>query len=360
MERHGGYRHYASEKTGVPLDQWLDFSANINPFGMPESVQKAMEQALKEVVHYPDPECRELTKAVAQKEGVEQERILCGNGGADVLYRYIRAVKPKKTLLPIPTFVEYEDILRNIYCDEDESTGSICYYKMDENFLIKEDFLIQLEQGYDLVILCTPNNPTGKCVEEELLYRIVDKTEEMGTQLLMDYSFQDFLVEKREKQYAELKKREHVSIIQSFTKMYGVAGLRLGYAVLGNNNLKKQMLRQGSSWSVNHLAQKAGLAALKEIDFVEKTVQYVEKERNYLIKELRSLGFQVIEGEANYLLIKVDLKKIEDLQEKLQEKRILIRDCSNYKNLSKGYYRIAIKLHQENQQLLKCLKEVIQ
>lgn len=352
MERHGGYRHKATKQTGIPIEEWLDFSANINPFGVPKAVRQAMEQALNQVMHYPDPDCTELRKAIAKHERVKEERIFCGNGGADVIYRYLQKQKPRKVLIPVPTFVEYEEILQNL------NTEQICYYKMDKTFTIKENFLEELNAELDLVILCSPNNPTGKQIEETLLYQIVEKAKQFGIKVLMDCSFLDFVEDKREKLYEFLKQSSNVTIVQSFTKMYAIAGIRLGYAILEKEMKREDMAQQGASWSVNHLAQVAGVAALKEKKFVQETVQYVAKERKFLYAELQKLGFFVVESEVNYLLFQV--KKEIDLQKVLQERGILIRDCRNYQNLSKGYYRIAVRNHEENERLVQCLKEVIE
>ena len=374
MELHGGYRHRASEQTGKPVEEWLDFSANINPFGMPDGMKEAMIKGMEELVHYPDPECRELTKAVANYERVEEERIYCGNGGADVLYRYIAAIDPKKILLPVPTFVEYEEILEHIepqlkrssifYGKERESSCSdwkqgekreLVSYYMNDSLELTEKFLDCMDSSYDLLILCSPNNPTGKVIEEALLHQIVEKAKEKEIYLLLDLSFSEFLSDQNETFLAYLKQQPHVTIVHSFTKMYGMPGIRIGYGVLGTSCFKEQMKKKGPTWSVNHLAQIAGLYALKQEDFVQKTVAYIERERDWLIKQLKSMGLFVIEGKANYILFQK--KGDKTLDQRLLQKGILIRNCSNYRNLSKDYYRVAVKKREENERLIHRLQE---
>ena len=132
----------------------LDFSANINPLGMPESVRRAILKSLSAAEHYPDPECRKLKQALAKRHGIQTEHLICGNGGAELIYRLAYALRPKKALLTAPTFAEYEEALRQIdtQCE---------FYQMQENLEIREDILDQMNSSVDVMFVCNPNNPTG-------------------------------------------------------------------------------------------------------------------------------------------------------------------------------------------------------
>lgn len=363
MELHGGYRHKASEETGRDVKEWIDFSANINPFGMPDKMKEAIKNEIEFCTHYPDPSCTELIKAIAKKEEVEAERIFCGNGGADVLYRYLSYKNPKKILLPVPTFVEYEFLLKS-----GDENREIHYYFMEQqkdrdrnrwrerHLTIGEELLGCLKPSFDLLILCSPNNPTGHIIKTDLLEKIVGRTKQYGIDLLLDFSFIDF-VKNRDKNLEQwLKNQSHVTILHSFTKMYGIAGLRLGYAVLEQRMNQKVLDKYGSTWSVNHLAQVAGIAALKEDEWIEKTIAYIEQEKAFLEEELEKMGIFYIHGSANYILF----QKKEDmaLDKRLMERGILIRNCQNYVGLSGDYYRIAIRTHKENEYFIEQLKEV--
>ena len=389
MELHGGYRHRASEKTGRPVEEWLDFSANINPFGMPKSIKNAMIQAMEELIHYPDPDCLALTKALAQFEQVKEERIFCGNGGADVLYRYLMTQNPKKVLIPVPTFVEYEEVLKNQYPDEvlitdygqessDEQQETmdsksykreIVHYSMAQweekdgfypewgkhHLELTEEVLQVIDSSYDLMILCSPNNPTGKVIEQTLLKDIVECTKKHHVALLLDLSFSDFLEEKNEAIEEYLKGQSHVMLLHSFTKMYGMPGIRIGYGVLGLGMNAESLKTKGPSWTVNHLAQIAGLTALKETEFVKKTVDYVAKERQSMEKKLEDMGYLVVKGKANYILFQK--RGDTTLHKRMLQRGILIRSCQNYAGLGEDYYRIAIKNSEQNKILIEQLKE---
>ena len=386
MELHGGYRHKASMETGIPICEWLDFSANINPFGMPKRLKETIQREIEELIHYPDPDCMELTSALSEVEEVAKERIFCGNGGADVLYRYITALSPRKVCLPVPAFVEYEEILQNHWKNQYKTTmirkgeekkeletqgdmPELVLYSMEQwektedgnvfwkpdHLALTEQFLQCLNSSYDLLILCSPNNPTRLVIPSDLLRKIVQKTKDANIELLLDLSFLDFVLDADKALEKELKQYSHVTILRSFTKMYGVPGVRLGYGVLGAKVTKEAMKQQGASWSVNHFAQKVGVVGLKETEFVKKTVDYVEKERCFMMNQLRQMGMSVIEGKANYLLFQRQGDK--NLHKRLLKRGILIRSCQNYQGLTADYYRIGIKQREENNKLLEALKE---
>ena len=363
MELHGGYRHKASEETGRDVKEWIDFSANINPLGMPDKMKEAIKNEIEFCTHYPDPSCTKLIKAIAKKEEVEEERIFCGNGGADVLYRYLSYKNPQKILLPVPTFVEYEFLLTN-----GDNKREIHYYYMkqwenedksgwrERHLTIEEDILDYIQPKFDMIILCSPNNPTGRVIQPELLEKIVYRTKQYGIDVLLDFSFIDFVKERDYKIEQCLKEQSHVTILHSFTKMYGIAGLRLGYAILEQRMNPKMLEHYGSTWSVNHLAQVSGFTALQEEGWIEKTIAYVEQEKSFLEEELEKMGIFYIHGSANYILFQK--KGDMSLDKRLMERGILIRNCQNYVGLSGDYYRIAIRTHKENEYLIEQLKEV--
>ena len=149
----------------------LDFSANISPLGVPEGVRKAITDAAPESDRYPDPNCRALCAAVAAREGVPEDRVLCGGGAADLIWRSALALKPKRALLTTPCFSEYEAALKAVECE-------IRFHPLAEPFVLTERILPEIDRRPDLLILCNPNNPTGRTIEPELLRRIVRRCEE--------------------------------------------------------------------------------------------------------------------------------------------------------------------------------------
>lgn len=352
MKTHGGDVYGVAEEMGISVEECLDFSANINPLGIPVKVKAAMENAIAQSIHYPDPECRKLTQALKKHLHVKPETILCGNGGADILYRIVYAAKPKKAVLPAPVFLAYEEALRQVGAE-------IAYYCMDERMEVGEDILAMISEETDILFLCTPNNPTGLLISGEVLEAVLRRAADTGTRVVLDECFMDFVVEeRRSSMIGDTDRYPNLVIVKSFTKLYGIPGIRLGYAVCSDPLFLQHMREAGQTWPVNSIAMAAGLAALEEEGFVRDSIAYVRREREWLAGELKSLGLQVYDGQADYLFFRAPGQA--DLYEKLLDERIIIRRCCNYVNLTPEHYRIAVKLHEENERLVKSLKMVME
>ena len=300
----------------------LDFSANINPIGTPENVLKAAVQGVYQMNNYPDPLCRELKSAIGNMEGICKDYIICGNGAADLIFQLAMAKTPKRALLVAPGFTEYQQALECIGTE-------IIYYKLERerDFMLEEDFLLYLKADIDMIFLCNPNNPTGKTIPMKLLDKIIDVCNKRSIFLVLDECFNDFLEYPEEySKKNEVIKYKNLFILKAFTKMYAMAGLRLGYGLCGDEELIEKIQVSRQPWSVSIPAQAAGIAALKEMEFPEKTRCYIKKEREYLCRCMNQMGITYWEPEANYIFFNSQL----DLKELLLERNILIRDCSNY------------------------------
>lgn len=353
---HGGDIYSAREKLGRLSEppEILDFSANINPLGLPEGVQQALMDSVKEFDVYPDPLCRELVRTLARHEGVSEEWILCGNGAADLIFRTVYAMKPEKAMVTAPTFAEYEEALHAAGC-------RVIRFPLQEKnrFLLGEDILDALHERPDMLFLCNPNNPTGQLIPGGLLLKILRRCRELGILLVLDECFNDFLDEPQAYSLKDqLKTYDNLVILKAFTKIYAMAGIRLGHCMTSNGDLLRKIREAGQPWSVSAPAQLAGIKAVEERNYIEETRRLIAKERNYLIPELKSAGIDVIASNANYIFVKDSHTFGKPLHELLFEKGILIRNCDNYHGLAPGYYRICIRKNDENVKLIKILKEV--
>lgn len=331
----------------------LDFSANINPYGTPEAVKRAVLDSVGDLCHYPDPYCRELVAAISAFEGVPEERILCGNGAAELIFSFCAQLRPKKALILDPCFSEYETALRSVGCE-------VAHFslKKEENFQLTEEFLPFLEAfNGDALMLCNPNNPTGQIISREMLEKILTICKRKGIFLFIDECFLD-LTDGGEgitmKPY--LDTNENLLLLKAFTKSYGMAGLRLGYCLSGNTGLLRAMGQTTQPWNVSIPAQKAGVAALKQTAFLEKAQRTIREQREALTHGLRALGLRVVDSRTNYILF----YSAKELREPLLEQGIQIRSCANYPGLEAGWYRIAVKLPEENEKLLAALKEILE
>ena len=364
---HGG----ATEKSII------DFSASVNPLGAPESVIEAAKEALEEIDRYPDPYAEDLVKAIATYEGVPSDYIICGNGASEIIYSYCAAQRPKRALEIAPTFSEYEEavrvsggeMLRYICKASDLAEG--CDFVPSDDFF---DCLSEVEP--DTVFLCNPNNPTGKLYSKEFIEKVLRESKKLGACVFVDECFMD-LSDSTWSSKEFLKEYPNLFILKAFTKTFALPGLRLGYGLSSDENLLAKMSEITPPWNISSVAQAAGIAAVRESEYIKNAKELIADERAYLIKELSTLGFKAVSSDANFILF-YDSRATHgaggteqpnredggkgpadiDLSARLLEKGIAIRDCSNFPGLGQGWYRIAIRNHEDNQKLIDALGSI--
>lgn len=350
---HGGDIYSAEKEMGIPKEELLDYSANINPFGMPSGVKEALMNGLESCTCYPDPLCRELVDALSRYHDVEPESIICGNGAADLIFRLLYGKKPKRAMVLAPTFAEYALAMAAVGCECVE-------YRLDEGngFQLTEHVLETIDESIEMVFICNPNNPTGVVTDRSMMQKILARCEAVGALLVIDECFNEFLDEAEEASMIDrLTVSKNLFILKAFTKMYAVAGLRLGYGLCSDKWLMGQIKDCAQAWSVSTLAQLAGIAALKEVAYVAQTRDLIQAQRCYLRQELERLGMKVYASEANYIFFKNETGL--NLKEKMKKYGILIRSCANYTGLDESYYRIAVKGAADNQRFMACLEEIL-
>ncbi len=329
----------------------LDFSANVSPLGLPAGVAAAITNALPTADRYPDPLCRELRAALAGAEGVPADWILCGNGAADLIFRLALAVRPRRALLPAPTFAEYEAALQTVGCAVQR-----VFLREENEFAVTEEFIDAVTPETDIVFLCQPNNPTGQMTPPALVERLVRRCAECGAVLVVDECFLDFLPD-RDAWTAKqlLRDAPQLIILKAFTKLYAMAGVRLGYALCGDAALLEKMRGAGQPWAVSSLAQAAGLAALQETAYAGAVRALIAEQRPRMAAGLRALGLRVMDGQANYLLFRAT----PDFGEKLRRRGAVVRSCANYPGLDAAWYRTAVRTAEENTRLLQIMGEIL-
>lgn len=349
---HGADIYSESLKKGIEYDEIIDFSSNINPLGLNNQVISSIKKELENIDRYPDINCRELIKAISEKEDIDENMVFVSNGAAEAIYRIPFVLKPKNALLLAPTFSEYESSLYLV-------DAKIDYYYLDErnSYKIQEDYIDRIK-NYDVIYICNPNNPTGQLTNKNFIKKILDEALENEVDVVIDECFIDFLIKPSEYSSREfLKLYTNLIIINAFTKTYSLPGIRLGYAMSSNTELIKNLKKFGPPWNVSNLAQIAGRESLKLENYLGESSLYIHRERKYLVNNLVEMDFKIFDGYANFILFKT---RIKNFKEKLLKYKILIRDCSNYKNLSSQYYRIAVKSSEKNKYLIESIKKVIE
>ena len=342
MERfeHGGdiYAH-----PGV-----LDFSASINPLGMPQGAVEALRASIETFAAYPDPHSRDLRSALATFEHVPEEWALPCAGATDAITRLCQVVRPSNALVCDPCYAGYEEALKQV-------GAKLVHHRLrrEQGFLVDEDVADVLGDGVQLVFLANPNNPTGLCLDRSVLVSCLERAREVGAIVALDECFIDLTEQMGSSDL--LAQYPHLVIVKALTKTYALAGLRIGYALCADRPLLERMRQAGQSWAVSAPAQVAGVACLHDADYLRKSLQLLSAERTSLRQGLLALGLDVMPGEANYLLFEGPV----GLRETLLAHGVLVRSCENFVGLGPYWYRVAVRTSHENQQLLAALKEAL-
>lgn len=333
-------------------NDYLDFSVNVNPLGIPDTVIKHISKLPGITKYYPDPSCTELIKLLSSKYSVSAGNILCGNGADDLLYRLVFSIRPEQALIIEPTFEEYNRALQLVGCE-------VHHYQLNpfSQFDLDEKVLTAITPNMDMVFLCNPNTPTGRLIRPHILNAIIDKCQEYSIALVVDECFMEFLP--NWKQYSVKKAIESYSnlvVIDAFTKTYSLAGFRIGFCLSGCQSLISDMKLQGQSFAVSVPAQFAAICALMDYSYMEKTYSLLEAEKIYLLSQFDRLHIEVIPPKANYILFKTSYENIREL---FLTHGIKVRDCSKFYGLGPKYCRIAIRSHKENVDLIEVTKTII-
>ncbi len=350
---HGGNIREAAALLGINPGDLLDFSANINPAGMPASLKRALGDNFQLAERYPDADYINLHRCIAAHHGIAPRHVLADNGETALIFALVNALKPRRALLVAPGFAEYRRALALADCHI-----STLFLRESDGWQLTDSILNALTPDIDCLFLCTPNNPTGLLPERTLLHRIAARCKLNGIALILDEAFIDF-IEHETGFIPWLADNPHVWVLRSLTKFYAIPGLRLGYLVNYDDAALERVRHQQMPWSINAFAALAGEIILRDRPYQQATWAWLQAERPRLFQALSALpGITVWPGEANYLFLRSDLPG-ETLQRGLLAEQVLIRSCSNYSGLKEGYYRVAVRSQRENDRLIAAMRRVL-
>ncbi len=354
---HGGECNLEEASLGAnyPGRFCLDFSVNTNPLGMPENVKSAIKNSIDLCEKYPDQNCIRLKNKIAEWKSLNPEQIICGNGASELISLAVNAINPRNALIIAPTFSGYERALKICDC-----RVHYHFLKEEQNFDLDETVFDTIKRASpDMIFVCNPNNPTGRMINPGLFEKLLCECEENGIFLFVDECFIDFTERARETALRFIENSSHLIVLNAFTKIFAMAGLRLGYLVSSNLGLLQKINSLRPEWNVSEIAQITGEAALKERDYIQKTRNLIQNERLFLNEKLKALGFKVFNSEANFIFFENQSDKAPNFYQSLQERGIFIRNCDNFIGLKGKFFRIAIKKHEENEKFTETLREIL-
>lgn len=349
---HGGNVDEIMRQYNLQNGSIIDFSANINPVGISNKVKEEMILALNEIERYPDITYYDLKMGISRYDNVYYDNILLGNGAAEVIFNIVRGLKPKKVLLPQPTFSEYEDAVKSIDSD-------IEYYVIkNEDYTLDNEFISLINESIDMIFICNPNNPTGVLTSKEYIKLVLERAKKYNAVVVIDESFIDFIEFKERCSVIQwCKEYKNLIVVKSLTKFFAFPGIRIGYGISGNNEIIEKVSRVSIPWSINTVATFGAIVALNQREYVEKTILYVKNEKEFLFNALSKFEkLSVYKPTVNFIFFKINSKF--ELKEQLIKEGILIRSCNNYKGLDSSYYRVAVRTREENIKLIEALKKI--
>jgi threonine-phosphate decarboxylase len=354
---HGGNVYDLAQRLGCEISEIIDMSSNVNPLGPPPGVEDTLKTHLDGITRLPEVDSGELIHAFSNRYGVDPKRVLAGNGSTQFIYTIPQAIETKRVVIIGPTYSDYADA-----CSMYEVPYEYYFVHEADNFKPDFDHLKRYLQPQDVVFICNPNNPTGVLYKISEIKYLCDTCPK--TTFIIDESYLPFVCSHRPESMIE-QDLSNLIILNSMSKIFRISGLRIGFVIASERTIQK-FSRYMLPWSVNSLAQAAVCFLMKnrsEVDaFVEHTQRFLAKERSLMAEGLENKAYlKVFPSTTSFMLAKLSKAyTAEVICEHLAKKKILIRNCSNFKGLSNRFIRISLKNSEMNQMLIEKLTALIQ
>ncbi len=350
---HGGDVYSISKALGLTPEKVLDFSSNCSPLPYPEGFKEYLCDRIDQLHLLPEVDCVTIRGLLAKRYGLEPDNFLIGNGTTEWIYSLPRILKAKRAFIPYPTYADYEDACKA----EGISVEALGTFQTgaarDERRLL--DSLSNLDEGKlekALIFICNPNNPTGLFISPVKLKSLIETRPKSATWII-DESYAPFVSQDDDSSLIAQKLPENVILLRSFSKIYGIPGLRVGCLVSRSRSMK-HLRSLSRPWAVNRMAQLALEFLLVRPEFEQEVRRYCQREKTFLVNALSNDNMEYIEGRCHFALFALrGGLSAERITEVLKKKGILIRNCNNFKGLQGEHIRISPRLHHDNEFLVR-------
>ncbi len=354
---HGSDLEKIERTYGIKKEDITSFSANVNPLGVSFLLKNTLAQKIDAITSYPDREYTALRKAIASYVHTDYSNIIVGNGSTELISLFIQIQKPKKALMIGPTYSEYE---REVSLEG----GRSHYYSLNE----EKDFELdinelkqELQSDVDLLVICNPNNPTSSVISRKDMRKILDICKQRDIYVMVDETYVEFATNMEDITSVPLTEYyNNLVILRGTSKFFAAPGLRLGYAICGNDDLVKEIAKRQNPWTINSLAAIAGEIMFTDTEYMEQTKTLINTERNRIVERLQGIkDIKVFPPHANFVLVKLLRDDItsNDLFDATIRKGLMIRDCSTFPFLDNHYIRFCFMEPEKNDLLLDTLIE---
>lgn len=354
---HGGDLAATARRYGLDPAALVDFSANINPLGVPHGVRTVLARGQsRNVESYPERDGTPLLQEIVERLHVPADHVVIANGSAALIDAAIRAISPARALVPVPAFSEYGRALDALGCERRS-----LQLDPDRGFVLDAVALAGAIERWapQLVILTNPHNPSGALVTRDAMQRVLEQAGHAGTWVLLDEAFIDYAPD--DSVCSCIASMQHVVVLRSLTKFYAMPAIRVGFA-LAAQTLAGRMRTLLPSWPVSTIALEAGAAALSDPAYDRRTVASNVERRDQLCHALQELGLHVVPAAANFVMTELPkgLTSASAAHWLLTEFGCYVRECSDYQGLDeRSFLRIAVKDESSNARLLAALAQLV-
>lgn len=344
---------------GIKKEEIVSFSSNVNPLGISYKLKNTLAHRLDAITTYPERDYSKLRQCISNYTNAQVDNIIVGNGTSELISLFIQTQHPKKALILGPTYSEYE---REIGL----SGGVSKYYPLDEehDFVLDVDaFCSSLNDSIDLLVLCSPNNPTSNAITRKQMRKILDTCMKHGIFVMVDETYAEFADNEQDISCIKLTNcYTNLIILRGTSKFFAAPGLRLGYAITGNRDVLKAINTRKNPWSINSLAEIAGQLMFQDEEYIKQTKELISSERNRLYKELSSWdSVKVYKPSGNFMLMKIlkDDVTSDLLFEHCIKQKLMIRDCSSFPFLDNSFVRFCFMKPEDNDRLMHAFSELL-
>lgn len=334
----------------------IDYSSNINPFGVPISFRESLINGIERFTQYPDIKYLSLKKNIREYLNVNICNIVAGNGAVDIIYRLVASCGCKNMLIAAPAFSEYRGAANAASINYKEE---VCYNFKNDTFDVDKIYK-SVNLNNTLVTICNPNNPTGGIIQKDKLIWLCKKLNDINCMLMVDEAFIEFTDNFTEfTMLSEIDKFKNLFIIRAATKFFGMPGIRLGYGMSGNREIIKNMEKFTEPWSINTSAVIASEVIYKDYEYINKSREWIKEERHNMYTAFSSIeGLHVHKSYCNFHLLQIIKENItaEELKQKMITYGFLIRTAEGFEGLDEKFIRLAVKDKANNEKIIKALE----
>lgn len=330
----------------------INFGANVNPLGLSEKVKRAIAGHLDLLSSYPDREYTSLRQTISEYCHIPAEFILPGNGSSELISLLIETLAPRRTLILGPTYSEYSREL-----SFSGSTQEYYHLREEGNFHPDIDGLCRtLEDGYDFLILCNPNNPTSSAILHEDMERLLSFCASRNVFVMIDETYVEFAPGIAAVTAVPFTRDyQNLMVLRGVSKFFAAPGMRFGYGITGNSKFLNKMKEKQIPWSLNSIGAFAGEEMFKDQEYISRTRELILSERDRMYRAMSQMpDYKTYEPYANFLLVKIVKDGITsfDVFERCIKAGLMIRDCSSFQCLDGEFIRFCVMMPEANTRLL--------